>query len=280
MLPHFTVRAAWLAACAFFAGGINALAGGGSLLSFPALLQAGILPIHANATNTVALLPGQFTSAAAYRSELRRHHSMLLRLSIAAFAGGLLGARLLMGTKQEQFMQLVPWLLLTATVLFAGGPLLQKYLARTIAAKAKLDIGDEATTGPVQEAVPHASGLRPLARVLLPVGIFLVCLYIGYFGAGAGLLIMGALSVAGIQSVNEINALKTVITSVSNSVASVTFILFGAVVWHYGLLMMLAASVGGYCTARIARKRKPTWIRGFIIATGCIVTAYFFWKLH
>ena len=277
---HFTFRAVWLAAAAFSAGGINAIAGGGSLLSFPALLQSGILPIQANATNTVALLPGQFTSAAAYRRELRRHHSILLRLLIAAFAGGLLGARLLMATRQEQFLRLVPWLLLIATVLFAAGPPLQKYLSRDAVPATLLDTAYETVALPVAEHGSHATGLRPLARILLPAGIFVVCLYIGYFGAGSGLLIMGVLSVAGVQSVNEINALKTVITSVSNTVASATFILFGAVVWHYGLLMMLAASLGGYCIARIARIRKPRWIRGFIIVMGCIVTTYFFWKLH
>ncbi|HET9087608.1 MAG TPA: sulfite exporter TauE/SafE family protein [Acidobacteriaceae bacterium] len=281
MLPHLTTRTAWLSAAAFFAGSINAVAGGGSLLSFPALLQAGILPIQANATNTVALLPGQFTSAAAYRRELRRHHSILLRLLIAAFAGGLLGARLLMGTKQEQFVRLVPWLLLTATVLFAAGPPLQKFLSRRTSAEGPLDTADETITPPVPAKNDvHPSGLRPLARILLPFCIFIVCLYIGYFGAGAGLLIMGVLSVAGVASVNEINALKTVITSVSNTVASLTFILFGAVLWHYCVLMMAAASLGGYCTARVARRRKPKWIRGFIVATGCVVTAYFFWKLH
>ncbi len=264
MLSFLTLRAAWLTAAAFFAGGINAVAGGGSLLSFPALLQAGILPVQANATNTVALLPGQFTSAAAYRRELQRHHSLLVPLLLAALAGGLLGARLLMATRQEQFLRLVPWLLLTATILFAGGPPLQQRLTKKLTATDK----------------PHATGLRPLARLLLPVGIFTVCLYVGFFGAGSGLLIMGVLSFAGIESVHEINALKTVITSVSNGVAAVTFILYGAVLWHYGLLMMLAASLGGYISARIARKRRPRGIRYVIIAMGCIVTTYYFWKVY
>lgn len=264
MLPSFSIRAAWLTAAACFAGGINAIAGGGSLLSFPALLQAGILPIQANATNTVALLPGQFTSAAAYRHELRRHHSMLLPLLIAALLGGLLGARVLLWTRQEQFLRLVPWLLLTATVLFAIGPPLQQRMSRKL----------------MEGEVPHPTGLRPIARILLPIGIFIVCLYVGFFGAGSGLLIMGVLSFAGVESVHEINALKTVITSVSNSIASITFIIYGAVLWHYGLLMMLAASIGGYLSARIARKRKPKAIRGLIIALGCIVTSYFFWKIY
>ena len=169
-----------------------------------------------------------------------------------------------MATRQEQFLRLVPWLLLAATVLFAAGPPLQQRLGQKLTASDK----------------PHPTGLRPLARILLPIGIFTVCLYVGFFGAGAGLLIMGVLSFAGIESVHEINALKTVITSVSNTVASITFIVFGAVLWHYGLLMMLAASIGGYCSARIARKRKPRGIRALIIAMGCIVTTYYFWKVY
>lgn len=260
MLPFLTLRATLLAAASLGAGAINAIAGGGSLLSFPALLQIGVLPIHANATNTVALLPGQFTSAAAYRGELKRHHSLLFRLVTAAFIGGLVGARLLMATRQEQFLRLVPWLLLTATVLFALGPPLQKRF--------------------IQAEHSHPSGIRPLARILLPIGVFTVCLYIGFFGAGAGLLIMAVLSFAGVESVHEINALKTVITSVSNSVATITFILYGAIIWHYCLLMMIAASIGGYLSARVAQKNKPGGVRSFVIAMGCVVTVYFFWKVH
>ncbi|MHB1857197.1 MAG: sulfite exporter TauE/SafE family protein [Acidobacteriaceae bacterium] len=261
-MPLFSMfHAAWLAIVCFLAGGINAIAGGGSLLSFPALLQIGVLPVHANATNTVALLPGQFTSAAAYRRELQRYRSMVPILLIAALAGGLIGARLLMATRQDTFLRMVPWLLLTATLLFAlGSPLQQRLFKETPQA--------------------HVTGLRPLARILLPVGIFSVCLYVGFFGAGSGLLIMGVLSFAGIDSVHEINALKTVITSTSNGVAAVTFILYGAVVWRYGVVMMIAASLGGYGSARLARKHKPRGIRAFVVVMGCIVTTYFFWKIY
>lgn len=259
MLPLLTFRAAWLAAASLGAGGINAVAGGGSLLSFPSLIQIGVAPVQANATNTVALLPGQYTSAAAYRRELARHHSLLLPVVIAAFVGGLLGARMLMATKQDQFLLLVPWLLLTATLLFALGPALQKrLLGNRVRAK-------------------HPTRLR---RALLAAGVFCVCLYIGFFGAGAGLLMMSVLSVAGIESVHEINALKTVITSVSNSVATLTFILYGAVLWHYCLLMMVAASIGGYVVAHFARKRQPRGIRIFVVVLGTVVSTYFFWKIY
>ncbi len=261
-MPILFIRSLWLATAALIAGAINAIAGGGSLLSFPALMQTGVLPKQANATNTIALLPGQLTSAAAYREELRRHHSMLLSLLLAAFCGGVIGARVLMATRQQQFLHLVPWLLLTATTLFAIGPPLQQRLLKSV------------------HPQPHPTGLRPMARILLPIGIFLVCLYVGFFGAGAGLLIMGVLSVSGIESVHEINALKSVITSVSNTVASITFVIYGAVIWRYGLLMMIAASIGGYVCARVMRKRKPRGMRLFVIVLGCTISAYYFWKVY
>ncbi len=261
MLSSSILHLAWLSIAAFLAGGMNAIAGGGSLLSFPALLQVGVLPVQANATNTVALLPGQFTSAAAYRQELRRYRSMLPALLTAAFAGGLIGARLLLATRQQTFLRMVPWLLFTATLLFALGPPLQQRLFQG-----------------VHHA--HATGLRPLARILLPFGIFTISLYVGFFGAGAGLLIMGVLSFAGIDSVHEINALKTIITSTSNTIAAATFIFYGAVLWRYGAAMMIAASLGGYLSARAARKHKPRGIRAVVVIMGCIVTIYFFYKLY
>jgi uncharacterized protein len=261
MLPSTLLQLAWLCLAAFVAGGINAIAGGGSLLSFPALLQVGVLPVHANATNTVALLPGQITSAAAYRRELRRYHTMLPGLLSAAFVGGVIGARLLLATRQQTFLRMVPWLLLTATLLFALGPTLQQ---RVFQAKHE----------------SHASGLRPIARVLLPIGIFAISVYVGFFGAGAGLLIMATLSFAGIDSVHEINALKTVITSTSNTIAAATFIFYGAVLWRYGAAMMIAGSLGGYLAARAASKHKPRGVRSLVVTLGCIVTVYFFVKLY
>lgn len=260
MLPFSTLHAAWLAIASFLAGSINAVAGGGSLLSFPALLQVGALPVYANATNTVALLPAEITSAAAYRRELRRYRSLLMPLLLAALVGSFLGARLLMATGQELFFHMVPWLLLAATVIFALGPPLQRRLS--------------------EKNHSHASGIGPVARALLPVGTFIVCLYVGFFGAGSGLLLMGMLTIAGIEDVHEINALKTAMISVSRSVAAITFIIYGAIIWHYAVLMMIAASTGGYATAYIARKHQPHGIRPLIIGIGFFVTIYFFWKIR
>jgi uncharacterized membrane protein YfcA len=260
MLPLSSFHAAWLAIASFLAGSINAVAGGGSLLSFPALLQVGVLPVQANATNTVALLPAEITSATAYRRELQRYRPLLLPLLLAALSGGFLGARLLMATRQELFFHMVPWLLFAATLIFAFGPVLHR---RLLAADRH-----------------HATGLTPTARILLPFGIFIVCMYVGFFGAGSGLLLMGLLTIAGVEDVHEVNALKTVVISASRSVAAITFIFYGAILWHYGLLMMIAASSGGYATAHLARKHKPRGMRPMIIAIGAIVTTYFFWKIR
>jgi uncharacterized membrane protein YfcA len=260
LMSFSTFHATWLATASFLAGSINAVAGGGSLLSFPALLQVGVLPVSANATNTVALLPAEITTAAAYRRELRRYRSLLLPLLLAASTGSFLGARLLMATGQELFLHMVPWLLLAATLIFALGPPLQRRL--------------------VQADHGHASGLGPLARILLPIGLFIVSLYVGFFGAGSGLLIMGLLSIAGIESVHEINALKTVTISISRSIAAITFVAYGVIIWHYAILMMIAASTGGYVTAHVARKHKPHGLRALIIIIGFLVTAYFFWKIR
>lgn len=262
MLPFSIFHAAWLAIASFLAGSINAVAGGGSLISFPALLQVGALPINANATNTVALLPAEITSTVAYRHELRRYRSLLLPLAIASLAGGFLGARALMGTKQQVFFHMVPWLLFVATLIFAIGPPLQRRLSQ------------------IEQHQHHATGLRPMARILLPVGIFIVSLYVGFFGAGSGLLLMGVLSIAGVENVHEINALKAVTISISRITAAFTFVAYGAILWRYGVLMMIAASAGGYITAHVARKHQPHGMRGVVTAIGVIVTAYYFWQIR
>ena len=261
MLPFSTFHTAWLVAASFLAGSINAVAGGGSLLSFPSLLQVGALPVYANATNTVALLPAEITSAAAYRRELSSYRTLLIPLVAAALAGGFFGARMLMAAGQELFFHMVPWLLLVATIIFAIGPPLQRRLLR---ADDRHPVGE----------------LRPAARILLPFIIFIVCLYVGFFGAGSGLLLMGVLTIAGINDVHEVNALKTAIISASRSVAAVTFVFYGAVVWHYAVPMMIAASTGGYATAHLARKHKPRGLRETIIVIGFVVTFYFFWKIR
>jgi uncharacterized membrane protein YfcA len=245
----------WLVAASFIAGAINAMAGGGSFISFPAMIAIGVPPIQANATNTVALWPGQLTSVWALRTHLRR--DLLAVVVIAAMLGGISGAEVLLHTRPRTFMHLVPWLLLTASMLFwISGPISRWLKSRS--------------------ATPHATrtpAMLPLFLTLLPI-----CFYIGYFGAGAGFLLMSALAVFGVEEMNELNSLKVLGACLANLCAVLTFIWGGAVIWHYCLVSMVFAAVGGYVGAQYARRMSPNVLRSIVIVIGCTMAAYFFWR--
>jgi len=252
--PH---QSAWLVTASFVAGILNAVAGGGSFLSFPALLGVGVLPIAANATNTVALWPGQLTSIAAYREDLGVNLRLLLPVSLSALLGGLAGAVVLLRTGQGTFLRLVPWLLLGASLLFAASTPIARWIAR--------------------RRVETLASARP-RYVPLCSALVLVCFYIGYFGAGAGFLIMAMLAIFGIQSIREVNALKVVATTIANGIAVLTFVVERQVIWHLCLLMMLTAAVGGYVGARYSRKLSPRIMRVFVVVIGLGMAVYFFMR--
>jgi uncharacterized membrane protein YfcA len=246
----------WLVIASFLAGALNAVAGGGSFLSFPALLGVGVLPIQANATNTVALWPGQFTSIAAYWQDLKHNLRLVLPVCSAALVGGLVGAVVLLRTGQATFMALVPWLLLLAAGLFAASGPVSSWLRRNRVSAAK-------------------PSLAPLW-----IGVVLVCFYIGYFGAGAGFLMMSVLAVFGIQNIHQVNALKVIATTTANGIAVVTFIVEKQILWKYCLLMMIAAALGGYLGARYSRRMNPQFMRLLVVLIGLGMAAYFFWKQY
>jgi len=253
----------WLVAASFLAGVMNAMAGGGSFISFPAMLAMGVAPIQANATNTVALWPGQLTSVAALREDLRKD---LLPVVIAAsILGGISGAVVLLKTKQITFLHIVPWLLLVASLLFGISGPVSRWLGRRALAKAASESRDL--------AVGATPPLVPLFLVLLPV-----CFYIGYFGAGAGFLIMSALALFGVEEMHALNSLKVLAACLSNFCAVVTFIVSGAVIWRYCLVSMIFCGVGGYLGAQYARKINADVLRMIVVATGCVIAAYFFWR--
>ncbi len=245
----------WLVAASLIAGAMNALAGGGSFLSFPAMLSMGVLPIQANATNTVALWPGQLTSLATLKSDVRK--DLLPVVCLTSVLGGVTGAIVLLRTGQETFERLIPWLLLTGTIIFGlSGPISRWMRARS--------------AEPHREQTPRN---LPLFCALFPI-----CFYIGYFGAGGGLLVMTILALFGIESMHVLNAMKIVVACLSNLVAIVTFIASGAVLWHYCLISMIFAATGGYVGARYARRMNPEMLRLFVVLTGCVISAYFFWR--
>ncbi len=247
----------WLAVAAFLGGLLNAVAGGGSFLLFPAMLGMKMLPIQANATNTVALWPGQLTSIAAYRDDIRKHLRLAVLMGIAGFLGGTAGALVLLNTPQRTFLHLVPWLLLVAATIFA-------------------------VSGPVSRWLERRKGAEMQAGEPRRLPVFLctiaVCFYIGYFGAGAGFLIITLLSLFGIQDLNEINALKVVSTTMANGIAFVLFVVNGQVVWKYCLLAMVTAAVGGYTSASMARRVPQKVLRGLVVCIGLGMAAWFFWK--
>lgn len=246
---------------AFIAGGMNALAGGGTLFSFPALLAAGVPAIPANASNNVALWPASLSSAWVYRHELSKHRSWVIGLTIVATLGGILGGLLLLAISNQTFSKLIPWLLLTATVLFA----FSKQISQQVAAlKARLGLQANAGQGNSKGGLFFQ---------------FLVCIYGGFFGAGQGILTLAALAIQGVEDIQEINGLKNWISAVTYTVSSLTFIIAGAVNWPFTLLMIITATLGGFAGARLALYLPAVWLKRFVIAVGTIMTIIYFFKV-
>lgn len=252
------LQAGLLFIAALLSGALNSVAGGGSFISFPALLFTGVPPINANATNTVAVWPGSIASLSAYRKELAIQHRMtLLVLAGASLIGGVLGAQILLNTPQATFVRLIPYLLLLATLLFiVSGPITARLHKHT---------------------EPKA---KPSWFALLSIGCIqlIIALYGGYFGAGIGILILATLGLMGMENIHEMNAVKTFLATLINGVAAITFILKGAVLWPQAIVMVIGAIIGGFAGAYYARQLNPRWVRLFVIFVGCSMTIYFFLK--
>jgi len=253
MTPH--LRYIWLIVASMIAGVMNAMAGGGSFVSFPAMLGVGVPPIEANATNTVALWPGQLTSVAALRGDMRR--DLLWTVGFTSLVGGFGGAEVLLHTSQETFVRLIPWLILVGTLLFwMSGP-----VSRWIRGRAK-----------------NQHEVRTIPQMGLAAGLLPVMFYVGYFGAGSGFLTMTVLSLFGVEDMHELNAMKVFAVLIANLCAIVTFVLRGAVVWHFCLIAMIFAGLGGYVGAKFAKRISPATLRAVVVIIGCVISAYFFWK--
>lgn len=250
-------HATLLFAAAVIGGAINSVAGGGSFISFPALLFAGIPPVNANASNTVALWPGQVASIGAYRGELQKMSwARIAPLLITGVLGGILGAWVLLRTPQTTFMRLVPWLLLAATLIFMFSGRISGWVRR-------------------RTAVSHHGEFNTGRAVVFQI---FIAFYIGYFGAGAGILILAMLALLGMEHIHAMNALKALLTTVSNGVALLLFIFSRAVYWPETILMIVGSTIGGYFGAHYAQKTKPEYVRRIVIAIGLILTVYFFAK--
>ncbi len=255
-------RGVWLVIAAFIAGVLNAVAGGGSFLLFPAMMSMGLLPIKANATNAVALWPGQLTSIAAYREGVRKHLRIAWLMACAGLLGGGVGAAVLLSTPQMTFLRMVPWLLLSAALIFAVSGPVMRWLARN-------------KTTPVLHAPPDIN--RSSRHIVRFLDTAVVSFYIGYFGAGAGFLIITILSFFGFQDLHEINSLKVVTSTTSNGVAVIIFIVQKQVEWHYCLMAMIVAAIGGFASASMARRVPQSVLRALVVLIGLTMAAWFFW---
>jgi hypothetical protein len=264
VLPSYiTWRWGWLTVAAFLAGVLNAVAGGGSFLLFPAMLSMKMLPVQANATNTVAIWPGQLTSIAAYRDDVRKNLRLAWFMGFAGLLGGTAGAVVLLNTPQRTFLRLVPWLLLVAASIFAVSGPVSRWLERRNQARRR---------GQAQGA---SRDLRSVALFLVTMA---VSFYVGYFGAGAGFLFMTMLSLFGCQDINDINALKVVANTAANGIAFLIFVADGQVVWRYCLVAMFTCAIGGYTSASMARRVPQPVLRSIVVAIGLSMAAWFFWK--
>jgi uncharacterized membrane protein YfcA len=245
----------------FFAAGIagtlKALAGGGSFISFPALLFMGVPPVQANATNTVALWPGLAASTLAYIKQLDAPARLMIPLLATSVAGGWAGAVLLLKTPQHTFLHFVPWLLLSGTLLFAFG--------NTIRAIA----GTSAVINDLRKITWRAIIVSSFVELLVAV-------YGGYFGAGIGFITLGMLAALGMRDIHAMGAIRTLLAAAINAAAVVTFILAGAVLWPQCGVMVAGALLGGWFGARYAQKADPRKVRAFVIGIGLAMSAYFF----
>lgn len=247
-----------LCALAAAAGGINAIAGGGTLLTFPALHAAlghsADAAVIANATSTVAIFPGALAALGGFRRELAENRSWAILLILPSIAGGIIGSLVVM-LKPQLFASLVPWLILCAALLFT----LQPQIARW--------------TGIGQR---HAETWQGKAGAV--AFQFLVALYGGYFGAGIGILMLSALAMMGMTDIHAMNGLKSLLGMLINGVAAGVFICSGAVNWHFALPMAVASIVGGFTTAHYSRKVDRRLVRAAVIAIGFALSGYYFYQ--
>jgi uncharacterized membrane protein YfcA len=242
-----------LFAAGVIGGALNAVAGGGSFVAFPALMFTGVPPVPANATNSFALWAGTMASGHAYRDRLDIPRRVLWPLLITSFIGGIFGAYLLIKTPAHTFLRVLPWLMLGATLLFTFG----KSLARGSVSR----VGHDATTS----AIVGASFFE-----------LLVAVYGGYFGGGIGIVNLAMLAAMGMTDLHAMNALKALLSSAINGVAVLIFIIKRAIFWPQALIMTAGAICGGYLGAKYAQKLPQPVIRWGVILIGTGMTAYFF----
>jgi uncharacterized protein len=243
---------ALLSGASALAGALNAVAGGGSFLTLPALAMVGVPLVSANATGTAALLPGYLAGAWALRRQLSGPMSpSLLRLGGLSMLGGAAGAALLLSTSNRAFARIVPWLLLAATLLFAIGPRLVR---------------------------DRSASPKPRGAWVADLGIVAVAVYGSYFNGGLGILLLTMLGALGHTDMGRMNGIKSFVSAILTLIAVVLYAASGAIVWSYALWMALGATFGGYVGGRVALRLRPAMVRCFVVLTGLTMTTAFLYN--
>jgi len=247
---------------ALIAGAINAIAGGGSLVSFPALVGFGVPTILANTTNNAALVPGSIAGMIGFWDEVKRSKKLVAFLAAPSLVGGLLGAYILANTSENLFRQLTPFLILFATLLFAGRDFFTKWTRRG------------ARDGEIASSLAMTSAGGVAGFILQLV----IATYGGFFGAGQSIMMMAAFSIMGVRDIHEINGMKTASAVIVNGVALIFFITQGLIIWHLAIWMGIGAMIGGYFAARISKRIDQNVLRWTVIAIGLVVSGVLFWR--
>jgi len=243
----------------FLAGILNSIAGGGTFITYPAFILVGLPPIMANATNTFASCSGYLSGVVAFKDELKSHKKELPKFVVISFVGGISGAWLLLQTPEQVFREVVPWLMLFATVLFIVGEKLNLML-RQLTARYK-----------------YASVLGALSSILLFLAI---CIYGGFFNAGQGIICLSYLALVGYTNINAMNGIKLLSSACVALVAIAVFIYHGSIAWSEGLIVLIGALIGGYSAAKLSTRLPQSLIRGIVILISVGVTAYFFYDVY
>ena len=240
-------------------GVLNSIAGGGSFITFPALLLAGVAPISANASNTFASCAGYLSGSYALRKDLYAYRAELPRIVLISLMGGMAGAWLLLQTPEARFRQAIPWLLLFATLLFVFGGKLNQALKK-LATRHR-----------------HASSLGVLSLMLLLLG---VSIYGGFFNAGLGIITLSYLALAGHTNINTMNGLKLLVSAVVSLIAIVLFIYHGVIAWYEGSVVLTGTLLGGYVAAHLSRHLPQHYVRNFVVIASTGITLYFFYDIY
>jgi uncharacterized protein len=239
---------------AFIAGGLNAVAGGGSFISFPTLIFTGVSPIVANATNTTAMWAGSLSSVGAYRRDFEIERRVLVILTIASAIGGSIGSISLLYTSADVFRKLVPYLLLLETCVFIFGESCKQWV----------------------QSLDRTNSANSPRLVYLVIAQLIISVYGGFFGSGAGILMLATLTFFNFKNIHTMNALKAWLGTCMNGIAIVTFLFAGIIAWQQAILMAVGGALGGYVIAKFARQIPSIIIRRFVSIVAISMTTYFF----